>query len=49
MIRRRWLKSWAQRWLVRRYPHNYVRLCNHHWCWRMATYDYRCHRHWEDP
>ncbi len=23
--------------------------CGHAWCVRPANYDYRCHRHWDDP
>jgi len=23
--------------------------CNHRWCYREATYDYRCPKHMDDP
>lgn len=36
-----------KRWFNRRWPTH--RLCLRPWCWRVQTYDYRCHRHQDPP
>lgn len=38
------LDNWIKDLVSRRYW-----VCNHHWCYRESTYDYRCPRHQDDP
>lgn len=35
-----WLNKRLNRWYW---------VCNHDWCFREATYDYRCPKHMDDP